>query len=93
MRWSAAQALAWIIRRAPLELKKWTSEMGPGIEPAGKKLARAIGAEQVRAWGRTKRHGSHEPIPGGDFRIPGIYDADGSVGWDGLVLKGWREAM
>jgi len=72
MRWSAAQALAWIIRQAPLELKKWTSEMGPEIEPAAIKLGRAIGADQVSAWGRIKRHGLLKRIPGEDFRIPGL---------------------
>jgi hypothetical protein len=72
MRWSAAQALAWIIRQTPLELKEWTSEMGPEIEPAGKKLAKAIGADQVCAWGRPKPHALTEKIPSDQFRIPGL---------------------
>jgi hypothetical protein len=42
MRWSAAQSLAWIIRKKPLELRVWLTEMGPDIEPAGKMLAEAI---------------------------------------------------
>lgn len=36
MRWSAAQALAWIIRQEPLKLPDWTTEMGPKIEQAAK---------------------------------------------------------
>jgi hypothetical protein len=72
MRWSAAQALAWIIRQTPLELKQWTSEMGPEIDPAAIKLSRAIGADQVSAWGRPKPHALTEQIPSDQFRIPGF---------------------
>jgi hypothetical protein len=75
MRWSAAQALAWIIRRKPLELKEWTSKMGPKIEPAAIKLSRAIGAGQVRAWGRPGPHALIESIPNDQFRIPGFTQA------------------
>lgn len=72
MRWSAAEALSWIIRQEPLELRNWTNAMGPEIEPAAINLGRAIGAGQVSAWGRMKRHGSLKQIPGGDFRITGL---------------------
>jgi hypothetical protein len=72
MRWSAAQALAWIIRKKPLELRVWLTEMGPDIEPAGKMLAEAISAGHVRAWGRAKPHASLEQIPDDQFRISGL---------------------
>jgi hypothetical protein len=54
MRWSAAQTLAWIIQQDPLELNKWTREMGPKIEPAAKQLGAMIGASKISAWGQTK---------------------------------------
>jgi len=72
MRWSAAQALAWIIRQTPLELNEWTSEMGPEIEPTGIRLSRAIGSDQIHAWGRPKPHALQEQIPSDQFRIPGL---------------------
>jgi hypothetical protein len=72
MRWSAAQALAWIIKGVPLELKDWTREMGPEIERAQIKLSRAIGADQVKAWGRPKPHALIEQIPSDQFRISGL---------------------
>jgi len=72
MRWSAAQALAWIIRKKPLELREWLTEMGPGIEPAGKMLAETISAGDVRAWGRAKPHACLEQMPGDQFRISGL---------------------
>lgn len=72
MRWSAAQTLAWIIQHEPVELKEWTTEMGPKIEPAAKTLATAIGADEVIGWGRATSHGSLEKIPGGSFRISGL---------------------
>lgn len=72
MRWSAAQTLSWIIQQDPLELKDWRAGMGPKMEPAQKTLATSIGANKISAWGRKKRHGSLEQIPGGDFRISGL---------------------
>jgi hypothetical protein len=72
MRWSAAQTLSWIIQQEPLELKDWRAGMGPKIEPAQRKLASSIRANKIGAWGRKKRHGSLEKIPGGDFRISGV---------------------
>ena len=69
MRWSAAQTLSWIIRQEPLELKQWSPDMGPKMEPAQKTLATGIGAGKITAWGRRKRHGSLVQIPAGDFRI------------------------
>jgi hypothetical protein len=72
MRWSAAQTLSWIIQQEPLELKDWRVGMGPKMEPAQKTLTTGIGANKISAWGRKKRHGSHEQIPGGDFRISGV---------------------
>ena len=80
MRWTAAQALAWIIRQTPLGLSEWTPEMGPEIEPAAIKLGRAIGADQIGAWGRMKRHGPVTRIPGEDFRISGLTLIVGSHG-------------
>jgi hypothetical protein len=72
MRWSAAQALAWIIKGVPLELKDWSSEMGLQIKPAEIKLSRAIGADQASAWGRPEPHALIEQIPGDQFRISGL---------------------
>jgi hypothetical protein len=72
MRWLAAQALAWIIKRVPLELKDWTSDMGPDIESAGKMLAGAMSAGHVRAWGRRTPHALIEQIPSDQFRISGL---------------------
>jgi hypothetical protein len=72
MRWSAAQTLAWIIRQEPLELKDWPAGIAPKLEPTQERLATSIGANKISAWGRKKRHGSLEQIPGGDFRISGV---------------------
>ena len=47
--WSAAQTLAWIIRR---ELGEWTPEMGKEIRPAQSKLSEAIAARRINLWGR-----------------------------------------
>jgi len=56
MRWSAAQALAWILRQRPLELSKWTPDMGPGLEGAQKELANeAIRSGELRAVKRGRR--------------------------------------
>ena len=70
MRWSAAQALAWIIKR--VETNVWTPEMGPEMESAGKMLAGAISAGHVRAWGRPTPHALIEQIPSDQFRISGL---------------------
>jgi hypothetical protein len=70
MRWSAAQALAWIIKRVEPEV--WTPEMGPEIESAGKMLAGAISAGHVRAWGRQTPHALNEQIPSDQFRISAL---------------------
>jgi len=70
MRWSAAQALAWIIKR--VETNVWTPEMGPEMESAGKMLAGAISAGHVRAWGRPTPHALIEQISSDQFRISGL---------------------
>jgi hypothetical protein len=74
LRWSASQVLAWIIRQEPLKLERreWTSDMGPGIEDAKRRLAAAIASGQVRAWGREKPHGLAEKMPSDPFRISGL---------------------
>jgi hypothetical protein len=74
MRWSASQALAWIIRQKPLSLEKgeWTPDMGPELDVAQKKLARLIGTDQVQAWGRKQSHGLVERIPSDPFRISSL---------------------
>jgi hypothetical protein len=73
-RWSASQALAWIICQKPLKLesREWTSDMGPLIEAARRKLAKAIGSGQLQAWGRKQPHGPLEAVPSDPFRIPGL---------------------
>jgi hypothetical protein len=72
MRWTAAQALSWIIQKAPLELKQWTSDMGPRIVDAQKELAERLAVGGVRAWGRKQPHGLAEPIPDDPFQISGL---------------------
>jgi len=72
MRWSAAQALSWIICGEPREMNRWTHDMGPRIEHARETLARAIGSGQVQAWGRPQPHAELERLPDGQFRIPGL---------------------
>jgi hypothetical protein len=72
--WSASQTLAWIICQKPLKLenREWTSDMGPEIEGAQRKLAEAIGGGQVQARGRNQPHGLWEPVPPDPFCIPGL---------------------
>jgi hypothetical protein len=72
--WSASQAISWIIRKKPLKLedREWTTDMGPKLAEAQRKLAEAIGAGQVQAWGRSQPHGLLEPVPRDPFRIPGL---------------------
>jgi hypothetical protein len=74
MRWSASQALAWIIRRKALSLEKreWTPDMGPELEAAQRKLAELIGSGQVQAWGRSQPHSMVDRMPSDPFRIPGL---------------------
>lgn len=72
MRWSAAQALGWIICREPLELRQWTSDMGSAIKDAQQVLAAAIAAGRVQAWGRPTPHGLLEEVPSDPFRISGL---------------------
>jgi hypothetical protein len=85
-RWSAAEALAWIIIGVPLAWKEWAGllELGSGAEQAGKELARIIGEDQVTAGGRMgSPQGPMEQIPGSDLRIPGftwVVRPDGDLG-------------
>jgi hypothetical protein len=72
MRWSAAQALAWVIQQKPVELREWTNDMGPKIRDAQKKLAALIAAGKIEAWGRKEPHGLFEQIPDDPFRISGV---------------------
>jgi len=72
MKWSAAQTLSWIIRREPLELKQWTSDMGPKITDAQRGLTEKLAAGVVQAWGRKQPHGLTEQLPSDPFRITGI---------------------
>lgn len=72
MRWSAAQALSWIICQEPKELTDWTSDMGPELEAAQVALAEKVGANRVRAWGRPAEHAEVETVPAGQFRIQGL---------------------
>ena len=74
-RWSAAEALAWIIMGVPLALEEWAGlfELGGGMEQAGKELASMIGEDRVPAWGRKgSLHGPMEQMPGSDLRIRGL---------------------
>ena len=85
-RWSAAEALAWIIMGVPLALEEWAGlfELGGGMEQAGKELARMIGEDRVTAWGRIgSLQGPMEQMPGSDLRIPGftwVVRPDGDLG-------------
>jgi hypothetical protein len=69
-RWSAAEALSWIIRREPLGIREWSSEMGPSIGTAEQALASAIANGKVSAWGRPTPHGLLEKVPPDPFRLP-----------------------
>jgi hypothetical protein len=82
MRWSASQALAWIILQKPLKLeeREWTPNMGPGLKDAQKELARVIAASEVQAWGRKQPHGSVKKIPSDPFRISGLTVVVGAHG-------------
>ena len=71
MRWSAAQTLSWIIRREPLELKQWTSDLGPELVNAQRELAKKL-ADGLQAWGRREPHGLAERIPSDPFHINGL---------------------
>jgi hypothetical protein len=84
-RWSAAEALAWMIIGVPLRLKEWAGlpELGDGMEQAGIDLASAIGEDHVLAWGSLNPLGPMEQMPGGDLRIPGfvwVVYPDGTLG-------------
>jgi hypothetical protein len=72
MRWSAAEALAWVMRRDRRDLGSWTPDMGPEIEGAQKELAKAIGTGVVRAWGRRERDDPEQQIPSSEFRHTGL---------------------
>src|SRR5262245_23452801 len=72
MRWSAAQTIGWILRRQPLHLEQWTTEMGPELSGAQKQLAMAIASGQVQAWGRKQAHALTEQLPTDPFRISGL---------------------
>jgi hypothetical protein len=72
VRWSAAQALSWIICKEPREIAQWTADMGPRIEEAQEALAKAIGSSQVQAWGRPQPHAALELVASGQFRIQGL---------------------
>jgi hypothetical protein len=75
-RWSAAQALAYVIVGTPLKWKEWFPRagiLGPQIKRAGEKLGEAIGNGQVEAWGRPNSPDEEmEPIPSSDFRPRGF---------------------
>lgn len=82
MRWSAAQALGWIINYAPFETVQWTKEMGAGLAQAEIDLGKAIGQGKVTAYGRPDPHGLTAAIPSDPFRIPGtavVVDAFGDM--------------
>jgi hypothetical protein len=70
MRWSAAQALGWVICRA--DVAQWTPDMGPQLKDAQQELAGGIADGRVQAWGRPTPHGLFEKIPSDPFRIPGL---------------------
>jgi hypothetical protein len=64
MRWSAAQMLAWIDRKKPLELKEWSSDMDGQILPAQLKLREAIVQRRViDVRGRRGPPGSKQRMP------------------------------
>jgi hypothetical protein len=67
-RWSAAEALAWIISR---QTKFLTQEMGKELRNAEACLAGAIVQQWLHAWGRPDtRGGLYEQIPAELFSIP-----------------------
>jgi hypothetical protein len=72
--WSASQALSWIIRQKPLKLEEgeWTTDMGPKLAKAQRKLAEAIRAGDIQARGRSQPHGLLEQVPRDPFGIPGL---------------------
>jgi len=80
MRWTAAQALSWIIQQKPLDLREWTSDMGPQLKDAQRKLASEITSGTVQAWGRKQPHGLAEQMPRDPFRIPSLTVAVGIYG-------------
>lgn len=86
MRWSAAQALSWIICQQPLPLSDWFSDMGPEIARAQREISAAIADKRIMAWGRPelngKAHGSFEQLPDDIFRNSSV---DVTVGVHGDV--------
>jgi hypothetical protein len=82
--WSAAEAIAYLVKGVPLP---WAAWQGAGaspaeIEQAAKEIARIIG-EDLPAQGRRSPQGPMEQIPGSDFRIPGftwVVRPDGALG-------------
>jgi len=81
----AAEAIAYWVKGVPLPWKEWQGAGASGgeIEQAEIDLGKAIGADQVRAWGRLSPKGPMEPLPGSDLRLPGFrwrVDPDGHLG-------------
>jgi hypothetical protein len=72
-RWSAAEALAWIIIGVPLEWKEWFGlpELAQHMEEAEIILGEAI-CDGVPAWGRPSHHARKEQIPADDFNADRI---------------------
>jgi hypothetical protein len=70
------------MRLKPLTLERgeWTADMGPELHEAQNKLASAIAAGQVHAWGRRQAHELTEKIPNDPFRIRNLRIVVGPYG-------------
>ena len=83
--WSAGEAIAYLVKDVPLPWKEWqgAGALDGEIGQAEINLGAAIGADQVRAWGRLSPNRPMEPLPGSDLRIPGFrwrVGLDGDLG-------------
>lgn len=90
MKWSAAEALGWILNQRPVKYGHWPSEMwsDPALSRAEMGLAEAISDERVTAYGKLIEHrsrirdGEMVVVPSDRFRIQGmpfIVDAHGDM--------------
>lgn len=69
MRWTAAQAMGWIIDYEPRKLGSWTTAMGTRLREAQERLRRAIAKGEVTAWGRPSPQQPYEEVPAEQFSI------------------------
>lgn len=69
---TAAEVLSLLICGATKVLPDWTSDLGPDLKAAQRKLADFIGSGKLPAYGRATPHGLKEPVPPELFNIRGV---------------------